>query len=168
MRRVLITAFALLGVVPAGAVAWQGKDGEQGQEDAFGTGSDVVRVYRGTVVSVGQDGSIVADVRTRACPGRGAPMGAEDLPDSPASNTGSTTQSHRGPGGGYGDAGAQGDGNAADQQYGGTEDDEYGNGPRRPRGPGGGERGDRGRGRPAQLLNRTLTFKTDADTSVYR
>src|SRR3954447_16015138 len=115
MRRVLITAFALLAVVPAGAVAWQGKDGEQGQDDAFGTGSDVVRVYRGTVVSVGQDGSIVAGVRTRACPGRGAPMGAEDLPASPASTAPATTQTHVG--GGY-DAE---DDSAAGQEYGSSD-----------------------------------------------
>jgi len=112
-----------------------------------------VRVYRGTVVSVGQDGSIVADVRTRACPGRDASVGPEGLPGSPA---GTTTESHRGPGGGFGESSETSDDGAAGQQYGGSED-RGGRGPR-----------DRGRGRPARLLNQQLTFKTDADTTVYR
>jgi hypothetical protein len=163
MRRVLITAVALLALAPAGAVAWQGDDNAGTQDDEYGAGSDVVKVYRGTVVSVGGDGTIVADVRTRACPGRGAAMGPEDLPDSPASdsNTGTTTQMHFGGSGG---------GGAADQQYGGDEGGPRG-GQRGPRGGGRGGRGgpsDRGRGKPARLVDRRLTFKTDADTTVYR
>src|SRR5215203_6502663 len=139
MRRVLITAVALLALAPAGAVAWQGVDGDAAsQDDGFSTGSDVVRVYRGTVVSLGQDGSIVADVRTRACPGRDASVGPEGLPGSPA---GTTTESHRGPGGGFGESSETSDDGAAGQQYGGSED-RGGRGPR-----------DRGRGRPARLLN---------------
>src|SRR4051794_29955213 len=123
MRRVLITAVALLALAPAGAVAWQGRDDDAGAQDENGAGSDVVRVYRGTVVSVGDDGTIVADVRTRACPGRGGPIGPEDLPDSPASDTGSDTQTHfGGPGGGPSQDVT--DDSAAGEEYGG--DDEYG------------------------------------------
>jgi hypothetical protein len=130
-----------------------------GAEDPFGTSSDVVRVYRGTVVSVGQDGSIVADVRTRACPGRGTSIGAEDLPDSPA---GTTTQGHRPGGGGFGSGDQEPtDDGAAGQEY-GSQDPGIRGGDRR-----GGPR-DRGRGRPSRLLDRQLTFKTDADTAVYR
>ena len=156
MRRVLITAFALLALVPAGAVAWPGRDDDAGQDDGLGYGSDVVRVYRGTVVSLGQDGSIVVDVRTRACPGRGGPIGPENLPNSPAGLT--DTEYH----GGWGGYGPGDDSSAAGDQYGGKPD--YGNGPKGPRGG----PNDRGRGKPSKLVDRRLTFKTDADTAVYR
>ena len=171
MRRVLITVAGLLALAPAAAVARQGYDGGAAQDQGTGNAgaTEIVRVYRGTVVSVGQDGKIVADVRTSACPGRGATLGPEGLPDSPADDSSGTSQSHGAPGGGpgqqsgFGQAGYPSNGDSsADSEYSGDTPAPSGD-PRQ----GGGPR-DRGRGRPARLVNRRLTFTTDADTTVYR